>query len=50
MKFICPCSTIKEEIEYACNFSSQKNSLSISSNVLLENHGDTLTIKATDST
>ncbi len=49
MKFICPCSTIKEEIEYACNFSSQKNSLSISSNVLLENHGDTLTIKATDS-
>lgn len=48
MKFICPCSQIKEEIEYAINFTSQKNSLSIASNVLLENHGDTLTIKATD--
>ena len=48
MKFICPCQNIRQEIEYALSFSTQKNSLSISSNVLLENSGDSLTIKATD--
>lgn len=48
MKFICQCQTIRQEIEYSLNFSIQKNSLSIASNVLLENSGDVLTIKATD--
>ena len=48
MKFIIACSLIKPEIELATNFSSARNSLSISSNVLFENNNDTLTIKATD--
>ena len=48
MKFICQCQELRQEIEYAINFSTQKNSLSITSNVLLENSGDTLTIKSTD--
>ncbi|MBQ0071472.1 MAG: DNA polymerase III subunit beta [Spirochaetales bacterium] len=48
MKFICSCQSIRQEIEYAINFSSQKNSLSIASNVLLENNNDILTVKATD--
>ena len=48
MKFICSCDSIKQEIEYALNFSSQRNSLAITSNVLLENNNDMLTIKATD--
>lgn len=48
MKFIISCSLIKPEIELATNFSSARNSLSISSNVLFENSNDTLTIKATD--
>ena len=48
MKFNCQCQKIRQEIEYARNFSTQKNSLSISSNVLLENSGDTLVITTTD--
>ena len=48
MKFICSCDSIKQEIEYALNFSSQRNSLAITSHVLLENNNDMLTIKATD--
>ncbi len=48
MKFICSCETIRKEIELASAFTSQKNSLSMTSNVLLENHGDRLTIKAQD--
>ena len=48
MKFICQCQNLRQEIEYAMSFSSLKNSLSITSNVYLENNGDLLTIKATD--
>ena len=48
MKFICPCALIRKEIEFASSFTSQKNSLSMTSNVLLENHNDKLTIKAQD--
>ncbi len=48
MKFVIACSLIKPEIEYATNFSSMRNSLSISSNVLFESANDVLTIKATD--
>lgn len=48
MKFICQCQSLRQEIEYAMIFSTQKNSLSITSNVYLENTGDSLTIKATD--
>ena len=46
MKFICKCQTLRQEIEYAMSFSTQKNSLSITSNLYLENNGDSLTIKA----
>ena len=49
MKFICPRDTILTEIEHANNFTSQRNALSISSNVLLENYQNVLTIKSTDS-
>ena len=48
MKFICQCQNLRQEIEYAMSFSTLKNSLSITSNVYLENNGDILTIKATD--
>ncbi len=48
MKFICSCEALRQEIEYAMNFSTQRNSLAITSNVLLENSNDMLTIKATD--
>lgn len=48
MKFICQRDTILSEIEHANSFTSQRNALSISSNVLLENYQDTLTIKSTD--
>ena len=48
MKFTCSSSILKQEIEYANNFSSSKNSLSITSNVLLDASNDILTIKATD--
>ena len=48
MKFICQSSVLRAEIELANSFSSSRNSLSISSNVLLEANGSLLTIKATD--
>lgn len=48
MKFICQRDTILSEIEHANSFTSQRNALSISSNVLLENFQNTLTIKSTD--
>ena len=48
MKFICSCETIRQEIAYANNFSAQKNSLAIQSNVLLETSNDVLSIKTTD--
>lgn len=48
MKFTCDCQSIKQEIEYAINFTSQRNSLSITSNVLLETANDLLTVKSTD--
>lgn len=48
MKFTCKCSLLRQEIEYASNFASKKNSLSISSNVLLEVSNELLTIKAYD--
>ncbi len=48
MKFICSCASIRKEIELAALFTSQKNSLSMTSNVLLENHNDKLTVKAQD--
>ena len=48
MKFICQSSVLRAEIELANSFSSSKNSLSISSNVLLEANNDSLTVKATD--
>ncbi len=48
MKFVCQKDTILKEVEYANNFTSQRNSLSISSNILLENYQNTLTIKSTD--
>lgn len=48
MKFICSCESIRQEIEYATNFSAQKNALAIQSNVLLENSNDMLIIKTTD--
>lgn len=48
MKFICSCESIRKEIELAVSFTSVKNSLSVTSNVLLENQNDMLTIKAQD--
>ena len=48
MKFICSCAAIRKEIELAVLFTSVKNSLSVTSNVLLENQNDRLTIKAQD--
>ena len=48
MKFKCSGKVLRQEIEYANNFSSSKNSLSIISNVLLEASNDMLTIKASD--
>ena len=48
MKFKCQSSALRAEIEIANSFASSKNSLSISSNVLLEASNDALTIKATD--
>ena len=48
MKFTCSASTLRQEIEYANNFSSSKNSLSITSNVLLEASNDVLSVRSTD--
>lgn len=48
MKFTCKSDVLCQEIEYAYLFAGQKNSLSISSNVLLEAANDSLTVKTTD--
>ncbi|MDY4610144.1 MAG: DNA polymerase III subunit beta [Sphaerochaetaceae bacterium] len=48
MKFVCQKANLLKEITLALDFTSQRNSLSIVSNVLLENYGDKLIIKATD--
>ena len=48
MKFTCQRDTILKEIEYANNFTSQRNALSILSYVLLENYQNVLTIKSSD--
>ncbi|MFA6688038.1 MAG: DNA polymerase III subunit beta [Sphaerochaetaceae bacterium] len=48
MKFVCEKNNLLKEITLALDFTSQRNSLSIVSNVLLENYDDKLTIKATD--
>ncbi|MFA5513512.1 MAG: DNA polymerase III subunit beta [Sphaerochaetaceae bacterium] len=48
MKFACHKNTITKEIAQALNFTSQRNSLSILSYVLLETKDNNLSIKATD--
>jgi len=48
MKFICPKNNILKEIILALDFTSQRNSLSIVSNVFLETSENRLVIKATD--
>lgn len=48
MKFTCQSALLRQEIEYAYLFAGQKNSLSISSNVLLEAANESLTVKTTD--
>jgi len=48
MKFTVQRDTILKEVEHANNFTSQRNSLSMSSNILLENFNGRLTIKSTD--
>ncbi len=48
MKFSCQRNMILKEIVLALDFTSQRNTLSIVSNVLLENHDNILTIRATD--
>lgn len=48
MKFTCQRDIILKEVEYANNFTSQRNSLSILSNILIENYQNQLTIKSTD--
>ena len=48
MKFACQKNTLLKEIILALDFTSQRNTLSVVSNVLLETHGNSLVIKATD--
>ncbi len=48
MKFACQKNMLLKEIVLALDFTSQRNTLSIVSNVLLETHGNSLVIKATD--
>ncbi len=48
MKFICNKEDILNEILYSMDFTSQRNSLSITSNVYLETFGGKLIIKSTD--
>lgn len=48
MKFVCSKESILTEIIYSTDFTSQRNSLSITSNVYLETYSDRLIIKATD--
>lgn len=48
MKFVCNKESILTEITYSMDFTSQRNSLSITSNVYLETFSDRLVIRATD--
>ncbi len=48
MRFVCDKNVILREISVAQDIISSRNALSILSNVLLEAHGDSLTVKATD--
>ncbi|MGE4583085.1 MAG: DNA polymerase III subunit beta [Sphaerochaeta sp.] len=48
MKFVCSKEAILNEIIYSMDFTSQRNSLSITSNVYLETFNDRLLIRATD--
>jgi DNA polymerase-3 subunit beta len=48
MKFACQRNTLLKEIVLALDFTSQRNTLSIVSNVLLETRANKLIIKATD--
>ena len=48
MKFACQKNTLLKEIVLALDFTSQRNTLSVVSNVLLETQGNLLVIKATD--
>lgn len=48
MKFACQKNMLLKELILALDFTSQRNTLSIVSNVLLETHANTLVIKATD--
>lgn len=48
MKFISTKEAILSEIIYTVDFTTQKNSLAITSNVYLQTLGDQLLIKATD--
>src|SRR5690554_6935298 len=48
MKFACQKSSILKEIVLALDFTSQRNTLSVVSNVYLETRNNTLYIRATD--
>ncbi|MDD3902240.1 MAG: DNA polymerase III subunit beta [Sphaerochaeta sp.] len=48
MKFVCSKESILNEIIYSMDFTSQRNSLSVTSNVYLETSNDRLIIRATD--
>lgn len=48
MKFIAKCNSVRQEVEYAMGCSAQKSSMSISSTVLLDLKGDSLSVRATD--
>lgn len=48
MKFSCTKSSILKDLSNSLEFTSQRNSLSILSNVLLKTHDDSLEIEATD--
>ncbi|MDT4762453.1 DNA polymerase III subunit beta [Sphaerochaeta sp. PS] len=48
MKFVCSKDSILNEIIYSMDFTSQRNSLSVTSNVYLETFDDRLVIRATD--
>lgn len=48
MKFLAKCEDMRRELSYALNFTTKRNALSITSNILLDNNNNCLTIKATD--
>ena len=48
MKFVCSKESILTEVIYSMDFTSQRNSLSVTSNVYLETFDDRLIIRATD--